>query len=315
MSSNYANRDIQCAADVGYMAKLGRFGHEFTVYGCAARKKEGQIYYCAADNEQKLYDYIDHHKMSETYFTPIIRQSERKMVPAGNYEPYMYQAKYNILQQMKRAYEESGFFQEIAGFLANEPNNNGQQLLQEYQQKIRGNFDEAELQLFAGAVHQAYQAKILYLESYRHFLSWIAYIKKQMEDTPVIEEKFKRTFYGFAYIDSDGKQQVFLDADIITVIHRRQDKILQGFIVAPILQKTYWSKQLNAFSSARDEYKQWLLKYQNDDYFSLLFKLKQQHGVIDGTALQKTQEKLKQYHTANIAVQYCNMQWNKIQEY
>ena len=49
----------------------------------------------------------------------------------------------------------------------------------------------------------------------------------------------------------------------------------------------------------------------NKKYFSFLAVLKQLQGVIDVEDLAQRRKKLSQYHTADIAVQYCDMQWNK----
>ena len=312
MSPNYVNRDIQCAADVGYMARLGRFGQEFTAYGCGIREHNGKIHYCAADNELKILDYMQKNKYKEMYFTPIQRISYRKTVPAGSFEEQNYQIKYELLRRLKYDYETSGFFSVMESLIATEPNNNGYLLLKRFQQKIAGNFKDAELQLFSGTVQMAYEAKILQLEFYRQLNDWERYIRKQMEDSPIVEDKFTRTLYGFCYADNKMQFNYFFDADIVTVLHQWQEKMLQGFLVAPIMHKQYWFHQMNQIASIRQEFIVWLQQYQNEQYFSLLKVLKQQPGVIDGEALMQKQDKLKQYHTAHKAVQCCNMQWNKI---
>ena len=297
MSQNYINRDIQCAADVGYMARLGRFGHEFTVYGCGIRKNNGKIYYCATDSELKIVDYMQKNKYKELYFTPIQRISYRKTVPAGSFEEQLYQIKFELLKQLKYEYETSGFFSVMGGLIATEANNNGFPLLTEYQQEIAGNFNDADLQLFSGTVQIAYEAKILQLEFYRQLNAWENYIRKQMEDTPVVEDKFTRTFYGFCYIDSDSQRKYFLDADFVTVIHQRHEKLLQGFLVAPIMYRQYWFSQMNHIAAIRQNFVTWLQQYQNKKYFSFLAVLKQLQGVIDVEDLAQRRKKLSQYHT------------------
>ena len=307
---SYENRDMRCAADVGRMAELGRFDVQFDVYGSAVQEHDGKIYYRATSDEEKLYDYMQQKRLEEQYFTPIVQQSRRTKVPAGMKEQLLQETKYILLKQLKRDYEGSGYFALMQPLFQIAANEEALPVLLNYQEQIDGHFDDTELQLFLGAAWMAYEAKVLSSGSYKRLLQWHNTTRQQMADDPVVADNLERTFYGFVYQKPDGCSDCMLDAQKMTVVRQRQEKLLQGLLVGPIMQKTYWFHQFNQLGAIRQSYRQWLLQGQDEVYFRVLQEIRHCPGVITWSALRQAAEKLAGNKAASRAVAYYSALWN-----
>lgn len=306
----YENRDMRCAADVGRMAELGRFDVQLEVYGSAVQEPDGKIYYYAASDEEKLYAYMQQKRLEERYFTPIVQQARRTKVPAGMKEQLLQETKYALLQQLKRDYEGSDYFALMRPFFQLAANEEALPVLQNYQEKIDGHFDDTELQLFLGAAWIAYEAKVLSSGSYKRLLQWHNAIRQQMADDPVAMDNLERTFYGFVYQKPDGSRACMLDAQQMLVVRQRQEKILQGFLAGPVIQKTYWFQQFHQLGTIRQDYRQWLLQGQDDAYLQMLQEIRRCPGVVEQSAIQQAKEKLAGSRLASRAAAYYSALWN-----
>ena len=304
------NRDMRCAADVSRMAALGRFDVQFDVYGSAVQEQDGKIYYRATSDEEKLYAYMQQKRLEERYFTPIVQQSRRTKVPAGMKEQLLQETKYALLKQLKREYEGSGYFALMQPLFQIEANDEALSVLQSYQEQIDGHFNDTELQLFLGAAWMAYEAKVLSGGSYRQLLQWHNAIRQQMADDPVVADNLKRTFYGFVYQRPDGSRDCMLDAQRMTAVRQRQEKLLQGLLVGPIMQKTYLFQQFSQLGAIRQDYRQWLLQGQDAAYFQMLQAIRHCPGVIAQSAIKQATEKLTGSKAASQAVAYYSALWN-----
>ncbi len=304
------NRDMRCAADVGRMAELGRFDVQFDVYGSAVLEQDGRIYYRATGKEEKLYDYMLQKRLEEQYFTPIVRQSRRTKVPAGMKEQLGQEMKYALLRQLKEDYEDSGYFVLMQPFFQVAANDEAMSILERYQEQIDGHFDDTELQLFLGAAWMAYEEKVLSGASYKHLLRWHNAVRQQMADDPVAADNLERTFYGFVYRRPDGGSVCVMDAQRMMVVRRRQEKLLQGLLVGPIIRKDYWFQHSQQLGEIRKSYQQWLLQGQNDDYFHMLRAIRCAKGRIEYAALQSIKAQLMDNERAIQAVSYYQALWN-----
>ncbi len=309
-NESYENRDMRCAADVGRMAELGRFDVQFDVYGSAVQESEGKIYYWATSKEDKLYDCIQQKRLEEKYFTPIVCQSRRTKVPAGMKEQLLQETKYALLRQLKRDYEDSDYFALMQPFFQMTANDEALPILESYQEHVDGHFDDTELQLFLGAAWIAYEAKVLSCSSYKQLLQWHNTVRQQMADDPVVADNLERTFYGFIYQKADGSNACVIDAQRMMVVHRRQEKLLQGLLVGPIMQKKYWFQSFQQLEEIRKNYQRWLLQGQNENYFHILWAIHCSKSIIEYAALQSIKEKLKDNKRASQAVSYYQALWN-----
>lgn len=304
------NRDLECASDVARMAELNRFSKEFVIYGSACQEKNGEIYYYATSNEEKLYEFMNIQQLEQKIVTPIIKRRKKYKIPTDMEDEISQQIKYALLQYMKKQYEPE-FFSFICPVSELRGNDNAVVLLEKYQKTIDGYFDDTELQLFEGLLQHSYKGKILTKQTYFQFIAWYDSVRKQMVDDPIVEDTIKRTFYGFAYLDETGNRKIFFDAQKMEVIHRQFVLLLQGFVVGTIIQKTYYFSQFNQMNRVRQNYREWLLHAQDETYFQALIWLNQQKGVIDFEFLQKGKVLLENKIDAYHAFLYYTKIWNR----
>lgn len=303
-------RDIQCRDSVEAMEKLGRFDKEFVAYGTAIQEADGRIFYYAASDEKKLQKLVQTERWRERYFTPVVSIAKRSVVPSGMEEDIVQAIKYSLLGKMRAAYETVDYFSLMQPFFAKAPNDNAYPLLSAYKAKIEGHFEDRELQLFSGAVKMAYEAKILTTRHFQEFIQWHQYMQRQMDDDPIVADNVERTLYGFVYY-TEGGYKIAYDAQELCVIHQSIDKIMNGFLVGPIMQKTYWFQQFKQMQEIREQFCHWLWEGQNESYFNLLMKMKSAPGVIDEKALHTVKACLKDSKMAYDACQYYDYLWNK----
>lgn len=306
----YVNRDERCANDVAKMAELGRFGEQIIVYGTAAKKDDDKIYYHVTTEENKMFEMIEENRTVEMYFTPMVSVLQRFQVPAGMEDKVLLAVKYSLLSKMKKEYEGVDYFNLMEPFFKEKANNSSYPILNNYRKQIEGNFDDFELQKFTGLVKIAYDAKVLDFDGYNNLMQWHKEIRRQMEDDPVVEDNIGRTLYGFIYLKKDKPESVF-DAREITVLKKRQELLTQGYLTGPVIKRDYWFQQFHQFNEIKNRHQQWLLKCEDENFFNMLFQIKQLKGVIDIQELAVIKERVANSSYAYRAVNYFEHLWNK----
>ena len=310
MSKNYIPRDVKCANDVASMMELGRFEKEFIAYGTAGRKDDGELYYYASSNEERLYQYVNEQRWKGNYFTPVVSVVKRSLVPSGMEDDIVQVTKQCMLGEMKREYERVDYFGQMQQFYEMGHNDNAYPILQAYKEEIEGHFEERELQLFLGAVRIAYDGKVLSEEKYQELMAWYQYIRRQMEDDPIVAENIERTLYGFVYYENEMRKVAY-DAQEICVLRQYNEKILKGFTVGPIMHKTYWFPQFKLMKEVRDSFCDWLKTGQDEAYFTMLHQIRTVSGAIDAKQMDEIGEELSDSQMAHDAWKYYNQIWNK----
>lgn len=309
MVESFENRDLQCANEVAEMARLGKFDTEFLIFGSAVQEADGKIYYYATTNQEKLYDCIQKARKEERYFMPIVRYMRRVQVPADLKEEWTIKMKLALIQQMKQQYDT--YLPQMASFFLTEPNDVSVGVLANYQEMIDGYFDDVKLQLFWGLVEMCYDRKILSRASYQQLKAWHDKVRHQMSDDPTVADNITRNFYGFVYLDDQENRVAVFDAQEVDVAQKQRDKLMQGYIVAPIVKKQYAFRQFSEMSKVRQAYREWLLSVENDEYLALVEHVQEMPGVIDENALQEIADAVQEQEYAASATAYFQALWNK----
>lgn len=309
MVESFENRDLQCANEVAEMARLGKFDTEFLIFGSAVQEINGKIYYYATTNQEKLYDCICKARSEERYFMPMVRYMRRLQIPADLREEWTAKMKLALIQRMKQQYDT--YLPKMAPFFQEKPSDVAVGLLANYQDAIDGYFDDVKLQLFWGLVEMSYERKILSAASYRRFKEWHDKVRRQMRDDPTVADSITRIFYGFVYWNEQRKRIAVFDAQEVGVVEKQREKLMQGYIVAPIVKKQYAFRQFSEMPKVRQSYREWLLSVENDEYLALVENVQRLPSVIDEKALQKIAEDVQEQEYAAYATAYFQSVWNK----
>ena len=304
------NRDVACSDAVLKMAELGRFDKEYVVYGTAMQRPDGKVYYFVNANEERLYHYSLRETWNGNCFTPIVYQRKRSATPSGMQESIEQALKYALMSDMKRQYESVGFFQQFGSLLQIAPNDNAYTLMKTYQRMLEGYFDEGKLQVFLGTLQTAYLGKVLTQSGYEHFYNWYKDMKQQVYHPSIGEGTLKRTLFGFVY-RQNGVTSCMLDARLMNVVHQRNEKIIAGAVAAPILKNAYWIPQTSHMQVIKEQYKQWMLQLENDNYLDMLEQLLQMEGVVDADKMDALLQACTTSEYAKHAAAYYRAIWNQ----
>lgn len=308
VTKTVVSRDAECASLVQVMAELGRFDKAFDIYGTAV-SVNNEIIYRATSDEKKLNQFVRERRLAEEYYTPVDCMRKLCKVPAGMDDEIGQALKYKMIKQMKNDYEVSGYFELMQPIFETPPNNNSYSVLNDFKEQIDGYFDDGQLQLFKQTVRMSYEAKVLTKNSYDDFIQWHNLVRNQMDDNPSSDGTVERTFYGFVYKDAD-KFKVIADANEMNICHRYYELFMKGYVMGPIINKTYCFNEFCQLTERRNQFKKWLLDNQNREYFDLLIKIKSLTGVIDEDRLSVILNKLECFPKTHIAINYYKNMWN-----
>lgn len=303
------SRDMQASSAVAVMAQLGRFETEFIIYGSAVQEQDGKIYYYATTNQEKLYRCIKNARLEDRYFMPMVQLVRRMKVPADLEDEWLAKSKLDLIKLMKKQYET--YLPRMRAIFLKEPNNEAVGVLSDFQNVIEGYFDDTLLQLFLGLLEMSYEGKILSHEQFIKFKEWHDKVRHQMSDDPASVDNITRIFYGFVYKDKDENYRSIIDAQEMNVVEQRQEKQIQGYLVAPIIKKQFAFKQFGEMPKIRQEFIDWLFRAQSEEYFSLIEELKNLPGVVFEEDLKNIAETFEGVEYAALSTMYYTAVLNK----
>lgn len=260
-------RDLQVAEDFSKMAELGYLDKEFTMYG-TAYWQDNQRWYMVSSKQEQLYDFISSDRAKDKWATPIMSMTKICPVPAGSEEDIALTVKTNLANQLQETFPIT-FFSALENLFQNKANNSAESLLRKVQESIEGVFIEEKLQLFEGLVWRAYDRMVLTQESYKRFCSWLAKMRREMEDDVVIKDVFKRTLYGIAY-EEQGTIKFYSNANKSSIYTKCDNLLKKGFLVTPIFVKSYWFNYKYTLDDVRADFKQHLMGIYDKNYIAIL---------------------------------------------
>ncbi len=279
------SRDEACASGASFLASLGAFGEDLLMYGCAYLE-QNKITYRISPDASQIYQFQETSTHQNLYPTAVSSYVHRSAVPGGMREQLAYQVKLTLARQIQAQYPR--YFFELLDPLAQTPANNSSfPLLTTMVDAIDGYFNAGQLQLLDGTIEFAYNAKLLDNQHYQQLQQWLTETRRQMESDPIVQNKISRTLYGFCYQDNDGTIKSTINARIEKIYERHTIIKQSKKLVGPLLQQTYWMKDFNEISTAREKFKLWLEQLQNESYFSLLATIKKLSTAINQNAFQQ----------------------------
>ncbi|MBQ3205436.1 MAG: hypothetical protein IJB37_02680 [Peptococcaceae bacterium] len=266
------DRDIQCGNNFAKLYELGCFDEEFIVYGCGYFQN-GEIMYLVSDDGDKVYRFRNESLRKHIYTTPVIMKLKSCQVSSGERDNIRQNIKFELAKEIKAQYSEA-YYRMIAQMDAVESNQQAERFLQEEQRNMEGYFDRSGVEQFEGLCNLAYEQKKISDIAYQQFCTWIKYAKRQMENDIVIKDDMRRIFYGLGY-ELNGQMGYFADAQAMNVYKKRENLLLQGAIVTPIISKEYWFKSINQLANIRKMFLSELQIYVDASYMKKTKKILQ----------------------------------------
>lgn len=281
---SYESRDMRCASDVGRMAALGRFDKELSVYGCAY-VQHGQLYYRVSSNQEAIQKFFVESAHQQIYPTLIEKFCRFTPVPSGMMETLMTETKYLLAKKMKIWYPEEfcDRFSKVANAIAVD---SAREKLFALLDQIRYQFDLVQYHLFLQVLEMVYLSRMITDQTYSLLKEQVFVLVRQFDDDPIISERFKRTLYGFCYLDQNKNVKVRYDAQRAVVFEKYIETINKGYLVAPIIEQVYYFDDFNQYADIRQQFGKLLQDYENIHFFEWLQELWALPSAIDREAFE-----------------------------
>lgn len=297
-------RDDMCGMDVAQMEDLGGFAQEISVFGCAY-KANNSIFYRVTDNPNELYIFYKNCYQQEIYPTLPEIFTERHIIPAGQREAMVFEAKKSCARLLQASFNVD-FWQCFDNLTALPASNHALQLLTPQQHALEGRYASDSLNLFEVFADYCLERHCLTLESHQTFSDWIAANRERMVDDWIIKERYERTFYGFGYYKDENDLHVQVDTEPFNLMLKQQDMLLEGFHVTPLLQKTLQFKENRALPTIRKNFTEWL----KDTLIAFAIPVERLLDTSPRTSLsQETTAHAKLSERATKTINYYNALW------
>lgn len=261
------DHDAVCVDIVNQIADLGGFKVDLPVYvTCYADK--GECFYFVSSEKKHVYEFMEQKLKEELYCIPPIRKSTSKIVPAGQkdtlYQQLKVEAAKNVMQ------EGVGDIARTLQKLAPKSTNEAQEVMELLRLDLKGIFREEKRQLYKGLLETAYYAKKVSGAYYNKTLEWLKLEEQQLEEERIKHAVHERVYSGFAYYKSNQTIGYYSNAVYEATITKREEFLIEGKLVSPILTKRYCFADISQITKILDDFKNILKKYINEDFMELL---------------------------------------------
>ena len=285
-------RDLTCINSVAHMAEYGKYEEEFIVYGNCCLE-ENKLVYRITPQYEELTRFEEQAIYSDMYLSPIYVKMNRCVVQTGQRESLLYDTEIQLAQVLQEIYPRV-FFVSLRLCATTEPVDSMKALFDALRFQMDGIFSNDYLQLFNGLVLTAYQAKLLTKDSVAEIQQWCRRIRNQMEYDIVVKKPFQRTFYGIAYLDTDGSCKYKINAQEFT-IREEQRKLKQKCVrVTPIFHKTYWYDYGIEPKTIKEIFKKELQTYYGEMYWSYWNTIKNSQPVVSPQIFSDIMQQLEE---------------------
>lgn len=308
MSKEYI-RDVQVALDVRKMAELGYFDVEFTMYGTAYLVRE-EMNYRISSNADHIYHFIETAGLEDIYCANIMTITKKYKVASGTKEDKETAVKFMLAKQLQQNYDIQ-FFKQLRATVELVRDNSAYDVLQEFQEKITGTFDENMLYLYSELVKSSYINLQLNRDSYNKLIAWCNIEKRNIGEMPKQKDLFEKDIYGIAYETEQGYQ--YFENGLRENLYKKKIALLmQGTVCTPIFPYKCCYNYKYRLVDSRKDFQKKLTELMNTDIFECIDKIssrKKKMSIENYTILLSECEKSYGIESARTMEKYLK-QWN-----
>lgn len=279
MIEEQKDHDAVCADIVGRISELGGFQVEFPVY-LTCYVENGEVLYYVSSERMQVYQFIYARLKEELYCLPPIRKSMRCIVSSGQKEQLYQQYKITAAKELMQ--EGVGEIARQLIQLTPKQTNEAQEILERLRVGLKGVFHAEKRQLYRGLLDMAYYAKKINGMYYMRTLEWLDIEEKQLEEERIVHAVHERTYYGFGYYKSDGSIGYYVNAVQEGTIARREEWMMAGMIVSPILTKRYCFSDISSIGNVVAEFKALLERHIDLNFMKLVKAIYIAGNMCDG---------------------------------
>ncbi len=283
MPEKQKDHDEICADIVERISNLGGFKVEFPVY-LTCYVEQGSCYYYVSSEKKCVYDFIDQKLKAEIYCLPPVRKSMNTIVSSGQKDELYQQFKATAAKELMKE-GASKIALELPKF-APKPTNAAQDLMESLRVCLKGIFTEEMRQLYRGLLDMAFYAKKINGVFYNRTMEWLDIEERQQEEEPITHAVHERLYSGFAYVKSDGSLGYYTNAVYESTLSRREEMMIKGTIVSPVLSKSYYFNDINTIGNVVSEFRSILQKYISSEFMMFVSEILDVPNVSDDQLTQ-----------------------------
>ena len=258
------DHDTECSMRAGELIQLGFLGNEFAYYGIAYSENDTNYYYIC-EKEKSMMEFIDSALENDIFPSWIAYHNKRYQVPIGEYDTVHQKTKRDLAQYLKEQYT-SDFHKAIVNCKNSSLRNTGSVIIKQFAREINSCFDEGLIQIYKGLAKDALLMCKIDVNQYKEAMYFSKHELLKCSMTEKKHSELHRTYYGFAIYDGE-KTRLYSNATALTVYEKRQQMIVKGMIVSPIISKRYTGKDIFDLNQKKIEFEQ---KYLSS-YFTKTF--------------------------------------------
>ena len=274
------NKDIKIAQDFNTALKLGCFDQEFVYYGIGYLD-QGEIKYKVSADKTILQKFYLKSASDDIYTTNIVRFDKLCPVPSGKEDSIKLQMKQQTALQVRRLYNKY-YFMMLESIRHTPASDYAYALLEECKNNLEGEYDQARINLFEQLVQIAVNSKCLTIQKELEFQRWINEQYKQLENDLVKSAGYyKRTLYGFAYLDNNQTVRYFSDATEHVVNDTYIAKQVEGIVCSPIYSKKIVLNSMSFFQKEKSKFQEEMKVLLGEEYMPMVRKIKEMPSAIE----------------------------------
>ena len=304
------DHDEMCISQASKLLQIGYLEFETAGYA-TAYKKDNEIYYYVSDGETTMHKFLLKCHEANIYPTPVKYYCKRYDLLEDTEDDIKRKFRTETAWKLKEAYPPL-YFEAVEKLTAQFNDNQAFYLLKEMSEQLDGCFDISQLNLFGSLLEMMLKGRLLNEPGYILLNEWLQNEYEKLAIEPIASGQYKRTFAGFAYEKPNGQIGYFLDAFAYMATEKQADFISRGYVVTPILQKSYYADAFQGLTESRAQFKAELEHYLGDNYIRLMKLIKSLDPCVDTALYREYYEKVKETGSkqALAAITYYGNLWN-----
>lgn len=273
------DHDAVCVDIVGQISELGGFKVEFPAYlTCYADK--GECFYYVSNDKMHVYDFMNEKLKEERYCIPPVRKSMSCIVSSGQKDALYQQFKVTAAKELMQ--EGASEIASLLPILAPKQTSEAQELMEQLRVGLKGVFHAEKRQLYRGLLDMAYYAKKINGMYYTRTVEWLDIEEIQLEEERIVHAVHERVYCGFGYYKPDGSIVYYTNAVPESAIARREEMMIAGTVVSPILTKRYCFNNISGIGNVIAEFKELLKKNIDANFMKLVDFIYGAQNISDG---------------------------------
>lgn len=304
------DHDEMCISQASKLLQIGYLEFETAGYA-TAYKKDNEIYYYVSDGETTMHKFLLKCHEANIYPTPVKYYCKRYDLLEDTEDDIRRKFRVETAFKLKEAYPRV-YFEALEKLTAHFNDNQAFYLLKEMSEQLDGCFDINQLNLFGSLLEMMLKGRLLNEPGYILLNEWLQNEYEKLAIEPIASGQYKRTFAGFAYEKPNGQIGYFCDAFAYMATEKQADFISRGYVVTPILQKSYYADAFQGLTESRAQFKAELEHYLGDNYIRLMKLIKSLDPCVDTALYREYYEKVKETGSkqALAAITYYGNLWN-----